>query len=200
MRTAFVIAAAALSAALGVGAGALGQAPSEAAALAEWAKAYEVFSHPRCANCHVPEDNLPRWSGASYAPFPPGQDWRFHGMNVDGGASRVGAETLPCSTCHQRTNSAAPHGPPGAPVWALAPVEMAWWRKSSAEICAQIKDPARNRGRTLAEVADHVGHDALVLWGWEPGPGREPAPYSPAEIAASLLAWADAGAPCPPAE
>lgn len=191
--------AAVLGAAAFAGA-ATGQTPTTEAALAQWAKAYEVFSHPRCANCHVPEDNRPRWSGASYAPFPPGQDWRFHGMNVDGGPSRIGAETLPCSTCHQATNSSVPHGPPGAPVWALAPVEMTWWRKSSADICAQIKDPARNGGRTLAEIADHVGHDALVLWGWEPGPGREPAPYSPAEIAAAITAWAGAGAPCPSAD
>jgi hypothetical protein len=30
-----------------------------------------------------------------------------------------------------------------------------------------------NGQRTLDDVADHVGHDALVLWGWNPGPARE---------------------------
>lgn len=198
MKTISLFAALVSSAALG--GAALAQGDGASGGLAAWAKAYEVFSSPRCANCHAPEDNRPRWSGASYAPFPPGQDWRFHAMNIDGGQSRIGAETLPCSTCHQKTNSATPHGPPGAPTWALAPVEMVWWKKSSAEICAQIKDPARNGGRTLAEIADHVAHDPLVQWGWDPGPGREPAPYTSAEIAEAITAWAGAGAPCPPAE
>ena len=164
-------------------------------ALSAWAKAYEVFSHPRCANCHVPEDGRPRWSGPSYG-LSDGA-WRYHGMNVHAGASRIGIETIPCMTCHTAENSDIPHGPPGSEVWMAAPVEMAWWDKSSREICEQIKDPARNGGRSLEEVAQHVAHDPLVLWGWDPGPGREPAPYSADEVAGFIRAWAAAGAPCP---
>ena len=169
---------------------------SRESALSAWEKVYEVFSHPRCVNCHVPEDNRPRWSGPSYG-LAEGE-WLFHGMNVNGGQSRIGVESIPCMTCHQSANADVPHGPPGAPVWALAPVEMVWWEKSSQDICEQIKDPARNGGRTLQDVADHVDHDALVHWGWDPGPGREPAPYSVQEIVAALEGWAAAGAPCPP--
>lgn len=33
--------------------------------LPEWEKVYAVFSHPRCANCHV-EDERPRWSGPEF--------------------------------------------------------------------------------------------------------------------------------------
>ncbi|RUZ51434.1 hypothetical protein EN950_33670, partial [Mesorhizobium sp. M7A.F.Ca.US.007.01.1.1] len=33
--------------------------------LSEWDKVYAVFSHPRCADCHVADDR-PRWSGAHY--------------------------------------------------------------------------------------------------------------------------------------
>ena len=95
------------------------------------------------------------------------------------------------------TNAAKLHGPPGAPAWHLAPVEMAWFDKSSAEICAQIKDPARNGDRTLDEVAEHVRDDPLVGWGWDPGPGREPAPGSAQEAFSALKRWAEAGAPCP---
>ncbi|MGB3407331.1 MAG: Isoquinoline 1-oxidoreductase subunit, partial [Jannaschia sp.] len=81
--------------------------------------------------------------------------------------------------------------------WALPPSEMQWALRGPAEICAQLKDPERNGGRTLAEVADHVTHDPLVLWGWEPGPGRAPAPGTPAALAEAILAWDAAGAPCP---
>lgn len=156
-----------------------------------WAPIYEVFSHPRCANCHVGPDNIPRWSGEHYGGSKP------HGMAVTGGPSRIGAESVLCSACHTAKNSPVPHGPPGAPIWLLAPVEMQWWDKSSQAVCEQIKDPQRNGGRTLAEVADHIAHDPLVLWGWEPGPGREPAPYSPSEVADFIRQWEAAGAPCP---
>jgi len=74
---------------------------------------------------------------------------------------------------------------------------MVWFGKSSAEVCAQIKDPARNGGRTLDEVAVHVRDDGLVAWGWNPGPGREPAPGSAQTTFEALSAWAAAGAPCP---
>ncbi len=170
-------------------------ATTEETAVSAWSKVYEVFTHPRCANCHVGEDARPRWSGPSYG-LAKGE-WAYHGMNVNGGQSRIGLETLPCTTCHTAENSDIPHGPPGSPVWMLPPVEMTWWGKSSQEICDQIKDPARNGGRTLEDVADHIVHDQLVLWGWDPGPGRELAPYSPEEVSAFILDWASAGAPCP---
>jgi hypothetical protein len=160
--------------------------------LAVWSKIYEVFSHPRCANCHVGPDNVPIWSGLSY-----GLKARPHGMNINGGASRIGAEHIACSSCHAHRNSQLPHGPPGAPVWLLPPVSMQWFGKSSAEICAQIKDPASNGDRTIAKVAEHVEHDMLVHWGWAPGPGREPAPFSAAQVVEFLKQWDAAGAPCP---
>lgn len=167
------------------------EAPA-ATGLATWDKIYQVFSHPRCANCHVPADGKPRWSGPSY-----GQT-RVHGMNVQAGFSRIGAENgALCSTCHAQTNSDEPHGPPGAPIWMLPPISMTWWNKSSAEICQQIQDPKQNGGRDLTQVAHHIEHDALVQWGWEPGPGREAAPYSAKQVAEFITQWASLGAPCP---
>jgi len=168
-------------------------ATAEDTALENWNKIYEVFSHPRCANCHVGDDHTPRWSGEHYGEPQP------HGMNVNADRSRIGAESVLCSTCHTQHNSPELHGAPGAHVWLLPPVEMQWWDKSSHEVCQQIKDPARNGGRTLQAVADHIRHDELVHWGWEPGPGREPAPYSPEEVAVFIEQWADAGAVCPEA-
>lgn len=170
------------------------RAAPEETGLQAWAKVHEVFSHPRCANCHVDAGGVPVWSGRSYGAKP-----RAHGMNIQGGASRIGAESgLLCTSCHARQNAGLPHSPPGAPVWHLAPVTMQWWGKTSAEICAQVKDPVRNGGRTLAQVAEHVAKDELVGWGWNPGPGREPAPYSAKQTAAFIETWATMGAPCPP--
>jgi hypothetical protein len=187
------------AAAIGVGtvSGVLAQKPAQqppdaAAGLAEWAKIYAVFSHARCANCHV-EDDWPRWSGAHYGAT------RVHGFNVQRGldGSGLGNAGLRCTTCHFESNSNTLHGPPGAENWHLAPAEMVWWEKSSAVICAQIKDPERNGNRTLDEIAVHVRDDKLVGWGWAPGPGREPAPGSAEETYAALQKWAAAGAPCP---
>ncbi|HET9536219.1 MAG TPA: hypothetical protein VFP43_12870, partial [Mesorhizobium sp.] len=39
--------------------------PTDAGGMAMWEKIYAVFSHPRCANCHV-EDARPRWSGPEF--------------------------------------------------------------------------------------------------------------------------------------
>jgi hypothetical protein len=168
------------------------EAGDSAAGLAAWDKIYAVFSHPRCANCHV-EDDRPRWSGAHYGVT------RVHGFNVQRGTdgSGFGNPGLRCTTCHFTSNSSKLHGPPGAETWHLAPAEMVWWQKSSAQICAQIKDTERNGGRTLEQVAVHVRDDPLVGWGWHPGAGREPAPGSAEQTYRAIEDWAAVGAPCP---
>src|SRR5262249_5549431 len=168
--------------------------------LAVWSKIYEVFSHPRCANCHAGSDNVPIWSGTSYGPTS-----RPHGMNINAGKSRIGAEHIPCDTCHTAHNVEVPHGPPGAEGppdahpkgWALAKPEMQWTGKSSADICAQIKDRAHNGGRSISGIGMHRENDGRLLWAWAPGPGRESAPYSAAQLVDLLRQWDDAGAPCP---
>ena len=160
--------------------------------LDDWTIVHKVLSHPRCANCHTP-DERPRWSddktGAQIN----------HAMNVQRGhdGSGFGNPGLRCTTCHGEANGARNGMPPGAPNWHLAPVEMAWTGQTSAQICAQIKDPLRNGGRDLEAVAKHIAEDKLVLWGWAPGPGRDPAPGTPEETYAALKRWAAAGAPCP---
>ncbi|KGF70571.1 hypothetical protein LL06_04185 [Hoeflea sp. BAL378] len=172
--------------------------PSTEEGLANWQVFYEVASHPRCANCHTGPDNWPMWSGPSYG------EPRRHGMNINAGDSRVGAEALMCSTCHVTLSDAGsepdplPHAAPRAATpWMLAPVETEWFGKSSVEICNQIKDPARNGERTIEEVAEHVGEGAFQTWAWNPGGGREPAPHSKTQAIDALLTWAAAGAPCP---
>ncbi|MCT8159939.1 hypothetical protein [Pseudoruegeria sp. SHC-113] len=171
---------------------------SQADGLSSFARVYEVVSHPRCANCHAGPENIPMWYGGSEGPARP------HGMNINAGESRIGAETLLCSTCHMTREDldSAPHAPPHAGLdWQLAPVEFAWFGKSPAEICAQISDPERNGGRDWLGLAEHLvedaGHHGFVLWGWNPGGGREPAPYSLQAHVDDVLHWGAAGMPCP---
>jgi len=133
---------------------------TEAEGLEAWSRIYEVTSHSRCSNCHPGPSDRPMWSGPSYGAEP-----RRHGMNIRAGESRIGAETLPCSTCHGAQNGEVPHSPPGnASGWMLAPVEAHWFGQSSRTICEQLRDPARNGGRTLNEVAQHLGHDLILRW------------------------------------
>ena len=112
-----------------------------------------------------------------------------------------GVPGLPCSACHGDANVAVFAAPdlsiPGHPRWELAPKEMAWEGKTLGEICAQLKDPARNGGRTLALLHEHMAHDDLVAWGWNPGAGRRPAPGSQAQLGALIAAWIETGAACP---
>jgi hypothetical protein len=61
----------------------------------------------------------------------------------------------------------------------------------------QIKDVARNGGRTLADIHEHVSDDPLVGWAWHPGAGRMPAPGSQAEFGKLIEAWISTGAQCP---
>ena len=74
---------------------------------------------------------------------------------------------------------------------------MAWEGKSLAQICAQIKDPERNGGRSLQDLVDHIGRDSLVGWAWAPGAGRTPAPGTQEEAGALVAAWVQTGAACP---
>jgi mono/diheme cytochrome c family protein len=160
--------------------------------LKHWARIYQVFSHPRCANCHTGASGIPMWSGPSYGQARP------HGMNIHAGTTRIGAETLVCSTCHGKRNSTEAHGPPGVDMpWRLAPPEADWFGKTSVQICEQVRDPKRNGDRTYLEIAKHLDHDLILHWAWAPGPGREPAPMSLQENVNDILAWGAAGMPCP---
>jgi len=69
---------------------------------------------------------------------------------------------------------------------------------TAAAICGRIKDPKSNGGKTLEQVIDHIGHDALVTWGWAPGALRKPAPGDRTTLIGLMRAWVDAGAHCPP--
>ncbi|WP_298837386.1 hypothetical protein [uncultured Roseobacter sp.] len=167
---------------------------SAADGLAAWDRIFEVVSHPRCANCHTGPSDRPMWSGPSYG------ETRVHGMNIRAGESRIGAEFIPCRTCHVTSNTAqndTPHAAPQvADAWRLAPVEAHWFGQSSDDICQQLRDPERNGGRTVEELVEHLGHDVILHWAWAPGGGRAPAPYSLSIHIRDMQIWGNAGQPC----
>ena len=153
-----------------------------------------MVTHPRCANCHVGPDNIPIWTVAGETKSRP------HGMNIHAGDSRIGAETLVCSTCHMTSTAPneVPHAAPHVGMdWQVAPVEFVWFGKSGAEICQQMRDPKRNGGKTMAEMEEHMAKDELVGWGWHPGGNRTPVPGTQAQFGALFKAWVQAGAHCP---
>jgi hypothetical protein len=160
----------------------IGDTAARSAAL--FAEAGKVLQHPRCLNCH-PDGDRPS-QGTGYPHQPP----------VQRGDDGFGTTAMRCSTCHPVANF-DPGRVPGHPKWHLAPASMAWQRRSLAEICEQVKDPARNGGHSLEQIVEHMTNDTLVGWAWTPGADREPAPGTQAAFGALIKAWADSGAACP---
>jgi hypothetical protein len=145
----------------------------------------KVLTHPRCVNCH-PAGDRPHQTDAGRLHQPP--VWR--------GADGHGLPAMRCSSCHGDANF-DPGRMPGHPEWHLAPRAMAWEGKTLAEICAQIKDPARNGGRKPEDLIHHIGEDTLVGWAWAPGYGRSAAPGTQKQAGALVEAWVKTGAACP---
>ena len=146
----------------------------------------KVLTHPRCINCH-PAGDRPRQ----------GDESRLHQPPVDARRRRP-RRCRPCAArSATRHANFDPGRVPGHPEWHLAPREMAWEGKTVAEICAQIKDPARNGGRKVEDLIHHIGDDTLVGWAWHPGFGRTPAPGTQAQAGALVEAWVKTGAACP---
>lgn len=167
-------------------------APPKPDGVAAFETVRAVLQHPRCQNCHIP--------GNAPLQF---EDGRTHALGVVRGSDGKGAIGLTCAACHGEANPPASYGrnmPPGAPNWALPPPEhkMVFIGLRSGELCRQLKDPAQNGGKSLAALVDHVAHDKLVLWGWNPGVGRRPVSIPHKEFVARFKQWVAAGAPCPP--
>lgn len=171
---------------------------SRAEGLAAWNKIHAVVSHPRCASCHVDDKAVPMWIGDYYGGTRP------HGMNIQGGESRSGEETLPCATCHRTSTkpNLVPRAAPHAGIdWMLAPAQFVWFGKTSSEICQQMRDPKRNGGRDGAGLVEHIVHDrdvqGFIAWGFDPGGGRESPPGTLQQHLDDMVKWTSAGMPCP---
>ena len=147
-----------------------------------------VLTHPRCANCHPPDESPRQGDGGA-----------LHDPPVIRGANDRGVAGLQCMGCHQDRNAELARIP-GAPDWHLAPLAMAWFGKTPAQICTQLVEAARGGApgaKTLAQVHAHLAHDKLVAWGFAPGADRRPPPGTPAHVAALFGAWMATGAVCP---
>jgi len=160
----------------------------DAGARAAFRDVYKVLMHPRCMNCH-PSSDVPLQ----------GDDSHPHVQNVKRGADGKGKYALKCANCHQDTNLPGENMPPGNPNWHLPKKDMplVFQGKSPRELADQLKDPKRNGGKTVAQLVEHVTHDKLVLWGWEPGDGRTKPPLSHAEFTQKFREWVEKGAASP---
>ena len=130
----------------------------------------KLLTNPRCMNCHPAGDHPLQ-----------GTEHREHLPPVWRGEAGAGVPGASCAMCHTGSNftlheAATCQSIPGHPRWQLAPLSMSWEGKTLGDICRQLKDTNRNGGRDLAALQEHVAKDDLVARGWNPGPGREPAP------------------------
>jgi hypothetical protein len=163
---------------------------NDAAAVAAFEAIAPVLRHPRCMNCH---------SGGDYPRQ--GDDMHRHIMDVRRGPDGDGLYAVRCSTCHQDHNLPGIHMPPGAPNWALPSprMPMIWEGLSEHKLCELLKDPRQNGHRSVEQIVEHM-HTPLVLWGWNPGAGRTPIPFSQRLFLTKVEQWASHGAACPPGE
>ena len=188
MKSVPVIAACVVAVVLSALATADAPKPTAAAGKQAFLDVARVLQSPRCMNCH-PAGNAPLQTDRSTP----------HKMNISRASIAAG---LPCSTCHQTRNSEAigvAGGPPGAPHWNLPAADMplVFQGLTPTQLCEQLKDPARNGGRTLAQLAEHVAHDPLVLWGWNPGGKRTRPPLSHEAFVAAFETWVASAGACP---
>lgn len=177
----------------------------DARARAAFSEAYKVFMHPRCVNCHPAGD----------APLR-GADSRAHAsFRLRRGADGRGVLTLKCTNCHQSQNQLGPHMPPGAPYplkdgaedpshraeprWHMPPatMPMVFEKRTPQQLCRQLLDKKQNGGLTPEELIDHVNHDPLVVWAWNPGEGRSTPPLSHANFVQKVKEWVHTGGACP---
>ncbi len=133
------------------------------------------------------------WDGLSYGAG------AKHGMAIRADDSRIGAESVPCRTCHVTAagrDVASPAAPQIDEAWRLPPVALDWLGKDSASLCVQLRDPELNDGHDIADLVAHLETSAFVAWGFAPGNGRSVPAGSVAQIAADVEMWGSAGAPC----
>lgn len=157
----------------------------EQQSLDAWEDIAAVLQHPRCLNCH--QLNAPLQGDVP----------RTHVPRVVRGPDNHGVSAMRCGDCHNQMGNNETSGTPGAPHWQLSPVSMVWQGLSSRELCESLKDPARNGNRSAQDLMTHMGSDQLVLWGWEPGGGREPVHIPHDRFVQILATWVETGTHCP---
>jgi alcohol dehydrogenase (cytochrome c) len=188
-----------------------------------WQAIYSVLTSPRCINCHPVSSRLPAAMGSSQDYPRQGDDRHPHYYGVVRGdvspdpdlhGAGMGTPYARCTFCHGAANNPATgipgtHTPndPGRPFWALAPASMAWESApgipmTGTQLCAQLQDRTRNGNRTLSDLLEHLEHEPLVNWSFNPGTRpngetRTPPPISHAALVQEFKIWMQDGAPCP---
>jgi hypothetical protein len=148
---------------------------------------YKTLMSPRCMNCH-PAGDVPLQ----------GDDSHLHAMGPKRGVEGKGVYAMKCSNCHQETNIAGLHMPPGNPEWHLPPaaMKMVFEGKSAHELAKQLIDKKKNGNKDIKKLIEHAD-DGLVLAGWNPGEGRTLPPVSHAEFKKAWITWLKTGAYAP---
>lgn len=158
---------------------------SSADSLAAWSKIATVLQHPRCLNCHQLNSPLQ------------GDERRPHIPQVVRGPDNHGVSAMRCGNCHNDMGNNDTSGTPGGLHWQLAPVSMLWQGLSVGDLCRALKGPAHNGNRTGAMLIAHMEKEPLVLYGWNPGKGREPIPIPHDQVVGLMKVWVAGGMACP---
>jgi hypothetical protein len=148
------------------------------ASVAAFKEVYKVLTSPRCMNCHPAGENPLQ-----------GDDSHVHTMGPKRGKDGKGLYAMKCANCHQPTNTAGAHTPPGNPKWQLPPsdMRMVFQGKTAHELALQIKDYNQNGHKNKQQLLEHA-RDTLVKAGWNMGEGRAAPPLS---YTAFLKVWDD---------
>jgi hypothetical protein len=160
-------------------------ADDQSASLAAWDQIATVLQHPRCLNCH--QLNSPLQGDSS----------RVHIPGVVRGPDDQGVGAMRCRNCHNNMGNNPTSGTPGGLDWQLAPVSMLWQGLSSGDLCRTVKDPKHNGNRDGAALIRHMEDEPLVLYGWNPGRGREPVPIPHEKVVEYMKIWVAGGMACP---
>jgi hypothetical protein len=160
-------------------------ADDQAASLAAWGEIATVLQNPRCLNCHQLNSPLQ------------GDSRRVHIPRVTRGPDNQGVGAMRCQNCHNNMGNNPTSGTPGGLHWQLAPLSMLWQGLSSADLCRAVKDPKHNGNRDGAALIKHMEDEPLVLYGWDPGKGREPVPIPHEKVVEDMKIWVAGGMACP---
>jgi hypothetical protein len=153
--------------------------------LAAWDRIVTVLQHPRCSNCHQPNEPLQ------------GDSAQRHSPRVVRGRDNLGIPGMRCGSCHSEQGNNEASRVPGATDWKMPPGSMAWARLPSGQVCRSLKDPTKNGRRSLKAIIKHMQDDSLVHWSWDPGGTRESVPMPHHVFVEFVEEWVRSGAHCP---
>ena len=151
-------------------------------------KAYKVFMHPRCMNCH-PNGDVPLQ----------GDDSHPHLQNVQRGPDGKGLYAMKCKNCHQDANLQAKNSVPGNPHWQMPPADrpMVFQGKTPKQLAIHFKDNQFTGFKSLNDMIKHVDEESLVISSFNPPAGVTKIPMSHEDFVGAVKEWIAKGAAIP---